>query len=372
MEIQIMNNFSTATLLITTVLLSACTTTGLLTSSRETLDRSDPSEVADLGMYALPRILHTVIVTFPACTVEQAKTLCPVPTLSLAETPLVIPDPKHMYRLTARMSQFSGATVVAETDGKHLLKSLSITAKDETGSVIGQLAELVKAGAKAATLSDVQRVSEMNFNLTSADAATGGAFPETIVTSTIDLGESAAETVDAFSEALAVPARRYGPKVLLKLVVSRPNMNSLAGLSNTPGIQRSCSVGVCYRPLLPYGLSLAVSGDTAATIAVAPGLVALLPNDAPIVSIDLHRTSLVERKGSLTFVSGVLTKVEITKPSEALAAATLPVTILNTLISIPAELLKLRIDLTTQQKSLVDMQSALTKAIKDASKATGS
>ena len=115
--------------------------------------------------------------------------------------------------------------------------------------------------------------------------------------------------------------------------------------------------------------------DASGSVASWAQLAVSLPNDSPILTVGLDRTSFVERKGKLTFAQGTLTKTEVTKPSEALAAATVPVDVLKTLATIPADLLTLRIKQTTDAKALADAQSSLVesqaklaKAIADAAK----
>lgn len=359
-------------------LMAACTTTGLLTSTRDLRHNENPAEVLDLGIYALPQILHTVSVKFPACTVADAKSnTCPSAELSLDDTPTVLPDPRHVYRLRSRMSAYSDATLIVQTDGKQLLTSVSATAKDQSGAIAAQLAELVKAGARATTAFGVfssarsTAIAKVIEASQSAKVDASG-YPEVTLTATLDFGADGVAERTAFAKSLEGPARRYGRGTQVNLQVTPPEAvtgRNISSSAQTSG--NECSIGVCYRPVLPYRVKLI--GTTGGSVAWATSsLIALLPNDAPLLSIDLHSTKFVERTGTLTFASGVLTKVDIAKPSEALAAITLPVTILNTLASIPAELLTLRISLTTQQTELLTKQAALAKAIADAKKTSAS
>lgn len=355
--------------------LAACTTTGLLTSTRDLRHNEDPAEMLDLGIYALPQILHTVTVKFPACTAADAKAgTCPNAELTLGDTPTILPDPKYLYRLRSRMSAYSDATLVVQTDGKQLLQSVSATAKDQSGAIAAQLAELIKAGARAATvfgeLKMVQRIRAVTMDGIDQPAkADPHAYPEVTLTATLDFGAGGFAERTAFAKSLELPAQRFGRGTQVNLQVTPPEIVASQNASSSTQVgSNDCNIGVCYRPVLPYRIKLIGTMRGSVTWATS-SVIALLPNDAPLLSIDLHTTKFVERKGTLTFANGVLTKVDIAKPSEALAAVTLPVTVLNTLASIPAELLTLRINLTTQEKSLLEGQAALAKALADAKKA---
>jgi hypothetical protein len=62
------------------------------------------------------------------------------------------------------------------------------------------------------------------------------------------------------------------------------------------------------------------------------------------------------------FKDGLLTEVSIDRPSTALAIVSLPIDILKALISIPAEIVKLRVDYSTQQTAEVTQQTKLLEA----------
>ena len=358
-------------LILTTVTscLGACSTTGLLHSTPRLFENETQADPVLVGTYSLPRVLHTVTVKFPACSPEEAKAKkCQLPDLSIGEKTTVIPDLAHVYQLRSEMSAYSSNTLTVETDPIGFLKSVEVNAKDETAAVIGQLAELAKAGASASVaLPSFFKASFIRFadvGIPAVSSDTTGGYPEVAFTATLDFSRSQIDDVAAFESQLNAIAGRYTPPLRFGLQVTRPDLSKIDSVSNDGSRSRMCSVGVCYRPLLPYGLALVAKHDAnKEPTTLAPHSWILLPNDSPLLSIDLHRTAFVERKGKLTFTEGVLTKVEVTKPSEALAVATLPVTVLKTLVSIPGELLTLRINQTTSEKSLLDAQTALAKAI---------
>ena len=84
----------------------------------------------------------------------------------------------------------------------------------------------------------------------------------------------------------------------------------------------------------------------------------LLPNEAPLFSLDITRSAFVEKETRLEFEKGILRKVSVRKPSEALALAGVPLEIARTLASLPAEILRLRVDYTTSEAEVAEARRA--------------
>lgn len=87
----------------------------------------------------------------------------------------------------------------------------------------------------------------------------------------------------------------------------------------------------------------------------------------PVIGAELTKTSIKH-----VFKEGMLTELSLEQPSTLAAVAVLPVEILKALVSIPAELIKLRIDYSSQEKSeiegqvkIIEAQIALLKAQRD-------
>ncbi len=62
------------------------------------------------------------------------------------------------------------------------------------------------------------------------------------------------------------------------------------------------------------------------------------------------------------FKDGLLTELSIDRPSTALAVASLPIEVLKAIVSIPAEIIKLRVDYSSQQTAEVNQQVKLLEA----------
>ena len=61
----------------------------------------------------------------------------------------------------------------------------------------------------------------------------------------------------------------------------------------------------------------------------------------------------------------MLTKLDINKPSESIAAIQIPIDIVKSIVSIPGEILKLRFDYSTASKQVLDAQKNELQAKQD-------
>ncbi len=90
--------------------------------------------------------------------------------------------------------------------------------------------------------------------------------------------------------------------------------------------------------------------------------IVMLPNEAPTAFIPIKSAAFVKTINDVTFENGLIKSWDTDRPSEALEAVRLPVRMIKAFISIPADILQLKIDLSTKDKSLAEMQAAQIKA----------
>ncbi|MFC3711181.1 hypothetical protein ACFOMD_01270 [Sphingoaurantiacus capsulatus] len=86
--------------------------------------------------------------------------------------------------------------------------------------------------------------------------------------------------------------------------------------------------------------------------------VTMLPQIGPISYIPMRSSAFVKTVDDVVFDNGMLTSWNANRPSEVLEVVRLPVRILKAIISVPAEIFRLRIDLSDQQKGLAASQQA--------------
>ncbi|MHB9072578.1 MAG: hypothetical protein ACYC6G_03555 [Desulfobaccales bacterium] len=107
--------------------------------------------------------------------------------------------------------------------------------------------------------------------------------------------------------------------------------------------------GIYYRPLLPYELSVECE-----TEAIYKNETILLPNEAPIMAIDLTRGAFIKKAMTLNFKNGILTQITVDKPSEVSAALDIPLDIAKAIVSLPTELIQFKMNYSSENKKLYD------------------
>jgi hypothetical protein len=120
--------------------------------------------------------------------------------------------------------------------------------------------------------------------------------------------------------------------------------------------------GILYRPNLSHELVILRRRDPGSrkkpwqvfqTVRVE------MPNLAPVFSIGVERSAFVKRTTKLEFDAGVLRDVTIEKPSELLEFMEIPLLLTQAIVKVPAEIIKVRLASTNNQKLLIDAQTEL-------------
>jgi len=126
--------------------------------------------------------------------------------------------------------------------------------------------------------------------------------------------------------------------------------------------------GFAYRASLPVRVTLAGSfaptPDVCAPAAntEAASLVAHVPDASTLFVTPVTAGAFTKVSNKHTFKDGMLVEVSLDKPSMAAAIASLPVEILKALVSIPAAIIKLRVDYESQSAALATSQANVLKA----------
>lgn len=118
-------------------------------------------------------------------------------------------------------------------------------------------------------------------------------------------------------------------------------------------VPADCNLGVCYRPAQPYRIEFALNTQYQYSTVVS------LPNDGPVMMWPFGRTAFVKRINNAEFQNGMLKKVHVEKPSEAVEVAMLPVNVVKAVFESITGVFKFRVDLTNGEKNLVDAQKQL-------------
>lgn len=228
------------------------------------------------------------------------------------------PDGSHIYSLDHVASAFAHDQITIEVGEDQLLKKVDTTTEDVTDQIIIGLAKAVSGVA--------------SFSLPPVGIKARGV--EYACSAPPDPPWSV--IIDPFND-------KTWPRWLNKgCLTLTPITQSVAPATDETRAAERCTHGICHRAPIPY--RIAIDLGPAGTHEFVTGLL----NKSPILSIDVNRTMFVEKKMDLEFTSGVLTKVVIDSPSPMLEFVSLPVDVAKAIFSAPAELLKLRVDYSSQ------------------------
>ena len=81
-----------------------------------------------------------------------------------------------------------------------------------------------------------------------------------------------------------------------------------------------------------------------------------LPNKIVIGKVNIDRTMFVNQVTTIDFDDGMLRKIDIDKPSEALAAIQIPIDIVNAILAIPAELIQFKSDISAKVRNCIKLK----------------
>jgi hypothetical protein len=84
--------------------------------------------------------------------------------------------------------------------------------------------------------------------------------------------------------------------------------------------------------------------------------VVMLPQGGPVTYIPMNSAPFVRTVNDVQFVDGSISSWSAEHPSEALEVVRLPVRILTALISVPAQLLSVQVDVSTRERTLAETQ----------------
>ena len=103
------------------------------------------------------------------------------------------------------------------------------------------------------------------------------------------------------------------------------------------------------------------SVDCSNKVPVEASLV-LIPQLGPISYIPMRSSAFVKTVDDVTFSNGSIVSWNASRPSEALEVVRLPVRILSAIVSVPAQILSLRVDVSDKEKALAATQQAQIEA----------
>jgi hypothetical protein len=334
-------------------------------------------------------------------------------------TPKQVADPNAALMLEYRPEAGSNDTFKLSVGANGLLSTVNSTSEDQSAAIILKLAELVKEAARtgAALGALGEKIQLVKPDADDARrAACFRALQKMSVTTDVNLsdvllderkrrGQTSAlldtqkDTLNAnILNAMQKPSTSQtnpgnGPIVGIRLPskggqalegttidtnhLDDPKADAYSGIVFRMMAPRSFGVDAS-----PSGLTFAGGCELRSVSSYLGGTTIMVADPTRTFVVDNSRTPFVKKKINLTVTDGVLQGIDVEKPSELLAAISLPVDVLKVIASIPGEILsvkvkqlsdqnnlsaaqvkmlELQIDMIKQRQALIDAQNGTTK-----------
>jgi len=245
------------------------------------------------------------------------------------------PDPTRCYVLYHLSNISYDDTVTVSLTDNSLLGSVQISSTSQITPIIMQMVDIAKAAI------------EIGIPLPGARAMAAPTIPPFDVI--IDPDDILQKSNQNSTKANEIIKNLQLPDTsLLKLERLGPEspLQKNQPVLNKPTDSRS----IFYRPLWPYKFTFNVPGLFNITKTV------YLPNNEPVITIDIARPAFTKAVTNLTFKSGILTEVHLERPSELLAGLEIPLDILKAIAGIPAEMLQFKVNYGTDYIKLLQQQ----------------
>jgi hypothetical protein len=300
--------------------------------------------------------------------------------------PKQVADPDAALMLEYRPEPASKDEFKLAVGANGLLTSVNSTSKDETGAIILELAELAKQGLKASTgfaklsspvlpsddederrrlCAKVLRKMSLTTEVNLSDVLRAG--------TSAGLAEQSAALNDRAVRAMQNMALHTPTLVQSMTFDTRPRA-PLPGTISTEQLyiypKKTGYSGVVFRLMAPQKFGVEMSTSQAnfgggcrlsSAAAIVTNMPVMVADPLRTFVVDNSRTAFVSKTIKMTVVDGVLTGLDVDKPSELLAAITVPVEVLKVIASIPAELLTIKVKQISDEKSLSAAQVDMLK-----------
>ncbi|WP_119390377.1 hypothetical protein [Taklimakanibacter lacteus] len=240
-------------------------------------------------------------------------------------TQKILPDPNTKFSLTLRNSAFAHDDQTVTTTADGLLSTVNAINEDQSVEIVKKIIELVTNVAKVGV---VRLAAPRQFSVT------------TVIDPFNPRGElHRLEEITGFKFAITdlsgAKLPRYDEEYERQVTAS-------------------CDASVCFRILTP--VMLTISGQSKESEVLAR-FVVLVPNPRLIGTYDVRRGPCIKKTNELAFTNGVLTKIRVDKPSEVLGCLSIPIDVAKAIVSIPAELFKVKLENIGRDTQLAQAQT---------------
>jgi hypothetical protein len=240
------------------------------------------------------------------------------------------PDPDYIFLLNPKFNALSADTYrVAISNG--LLTTITSTNADKTGEVLIDLAKI---------------------GIESFKIAAGLPAPPGVLEAREKYPKQVESIFDPSNDKELVNAQAVFDAGGFKLEVARPLTNFGKWTQLTAADHQEFD-GFFYRTVLPYTISVTSKSEGSSA-----NKTLLLPNGAPILCYSPERSPMVERVTQIALENGALKEVYVSKPSSIAATVKVPLSILQSIVALPTDLVQLKLNYSSADKNLLESQKA--------------
>lgn len=277
----------------------------------------------------------------PASNIEDSNDILQSKVLTLK--PIFVGDTRYIYPISYDASMFSDDEVSLTISENGLLTSISADTDDRTGDAIVKLVEIGIEAFKAQAAFPAGIVEEKKVKARDIE----------IVFDPLKMADknTSVEVGDFFLE-----AERIEP--IQTSTDNKDNPYKTSYQSNSS----DCTKSLCYPVVIPLKLTARYLTENGAILAQR---IVHVPDPNLQLALDLTRATFVKKVTKVEFKNGMLNKITVTKPSEVLAVLDVPFTILQKIVSLPGQLLTIKVDNTGKQADLLANQMKLINAQKE-------
>ncbi|MCZ8063076.1 hypothetical protein [Silanimonas sp.] len=280
-----------------------------------------------------------------------------------------VPDTSARYLLQPESSAFRSDTFKMTTTTSGLLQTTNIEQKDETGSVLINLARSITAWSSPSPLANQPYFENLNTPIKNLAVGSNRcaqlAWEPRKLEFIIDpIDESQWGNVGTqISNAARVRGLSGSTDERFTYTLSIARRSPEADSSARPLAGRPSGAGIFYRRERPLVVNIALSDEDGNPQSIG-NVVLSVPNGAPIDAIGMDATAFVTNRSNLGFSNGMLVSVDNSRPSPAAAIASVPWQISEATLRQISALLTLRVEITQKETSAATEERALLEQMK--------
>lgn len=237
-----------------------------------------------------------------------------------------VADPSARFRLNLKKIPIADDQFTLAVGTNGLLNSAKVINEDKTAEIIGSAASLVTEVGKVLT-SQALGIGE-------PPTTPSQPFSVDLVFDPSDPRQAAEAARQLYSASEGI---RFN--LMLKTIEgdflyagNRPNpRNRPASNRQSVAVAKQCEGSFCFRTTRPIIVEIRASKAKLVSRQTVD-----VVDSRQVSSFDVRRAACVKKTSDLTFQNGVLTKADITKPSQVLGCISIPATILKAIVGFPS------------------------------------